>query len=367
MSKNGYLYVQIKDYLKSLIEHSQNDPLYLLPSENQLAQKFRCSRISAKRALNDLEAEGLIIRRKGRGSFVQSEDFASHNLKKTACLLAPELSRRFMMDIIAGIQEYFSGHDINLYLSVTENVVSTEEQAVDSALRRQFDGLLIFPVIHDHYNKALLNMMLINYPVVFVGRQIPGLNTSAVHCNHYEQMRDVMDFLFERGHSNIGFLTEKADIAYCYEERIFAYKEAAATKGKRCINICELDFFSDSKTDAAQEYIRSQISQFFQEHRDITALVSSNHACAYIDQCAIEHRAWIEKMTLVIFDLPEKPILARAREMFFVNQHPCRLGYAAARQLHDQIVNHAPPRQVILHADIEAYKSEEEALFSNMA
>ncbi len=67
-----FLYQEIKDYLLGLIKEHKSEPHYQLPSENQLALKFATTRITAKRALTELQEEGYIYRVHGKGSFHQS-------------------------------------------------------------------------------------------------------------------------------------------------------------------------------------------------------------------------------------------------------------------------------------------------------
>ena len=45
-----------------------------LPSEMQLVMRFGVSRTTVQRALRDFEREGLIVKQRGRGSFVISQD-----------------------------------------------------------------------------------------------------------------------------------------------------------------------------------------------------------------------------------------------------------------------------------------------------
>ena len=42
----------------------------MLPSENKLVQQYKLSRMTIRKALGNLEVEGLIYRKKGKGSFV---------------------------------------------------------------------------------------------------------------------------------------------------------------------------------------------------------------------------------------------------------------------------------------------------------
>lgn len=68
------LYAQIKDHLRSWIEHGLEDgslhPHDLVPPERELCQRYGISRITAKRAIDDLVAEGLLYRRQGKGTFI---------------------------------------------------------------------------------------------------------------------------------------------------------------------------------------------------------------------------------------------------------------------------------------------------------
>jgi GntR family transcriptional regulator len=63
-------YAQIKEYLRAQIAQGNLAPGALLPSEAELCSAFDVSRIVVRRALQELEHEGLIYRRRGKGSFV---------------------------------------------------------------------------------------------------------------------------------------------------------------------------------------------------------------------------------------------------------------------------------------------------------
>lgn len=63
------LYVQVREKLRS--EMSQMEPGDPLPPELELEQRFKVSRITVRRAVEDLAAEGLLIRQRGKGTFVQ--------------------------------------------------------------------------------------------------------------------------------------------------------------------------------------------------------------------------------------------------------------------------------------------------------
>jgi GntR family transcriptional regulator len=63
------LYVQMREKLRS--ELGQMEPGEPIPTETELEKKFRVSRITVRRGVEDLVAEGLLVRQQGRGTFVQ--------------------------------------------------------------------------------------------------------------------------------------------------------------------------------------------------------------------------------------------------------------------------------------------------------
>ena len=68
MTRKAPKYERIKNYLiQGIISRNFCD---ILPSENQLADKFSVSRMTARRALNELERDGTVERIPGKGTFV---------------------------------------------------------------------------------------------------------------------------------------------------------------------------------------------------------------------------------------------------------------------------------------------------------
>ncbi|MFH1135410.1 MAG: GntR family transcriptional regulator [Pseudomonadota bacterium] len=69
MEQNSPKYQNIKNYLAAGI--SARTFTGLIPSENRLAREFGVSRMTARRALEELERDGLVDRIPGKGTFVR--------------------------------------------------------------------------------------------------------------------------------------------------------------------------------------------------------------------------------------------------------------------------------------------------------
>jgi GntR family transcriptional regulator len=64
------LYIQISGRLKDEISAGRFEPAGRLPSEAEIGERFGVSRVTVRLALDELDREGLIERRKGKGTFV---------------------------------------------------------------------------------------------------------------------------------------------------------------------------------------------------------------------------------------------------------------------------------------------------------
>jgi len=73
MRKSSSRYIQVKDYVLSGIENGSWGAGERVPSENELVDLCKVSRMTARRALDELLQAGTLIRIKGKGSFVSEE------------------------------------------------------------------------------------------------------------------------------------------------------------------------------------------------------------------------------------------------------------------------------------------------------
>jgi len=78
------IYYQLKEALRKQIESGALKPHDRLPSERELEEAYDISRMTARRALSELEAEGYIYRHQGRGSFVAEPKIRQGLLRLTS-------------------------------------------------------------------------------------------------------------------------------------------------------------------------------------------------------------------------------------------------------------------------------------------
>lgn len=64
------LYRQIKDFLILSLEKGEWGPGDAIPSEGELAQRFNVSQGTVRKAIDEMAADNLLVRRQGKGTFV---------------------------------------------------------------------------------------------------------------------------------------------------------------------------------------------------------------------------------------------------------------------------------------------------------
>jgi len=100
-------YVQVRKTLEAQIEQEHWNPGDQIPGEPELCRLFGVSRPVIRQALKEMELEGLIVRKKGLGTFISSpkivskslvhslsgfhEDMVEHGLKPVADVLEQEI------------------------------------------------------------------------------------------------------------------------------------------------------------------------------------------------------------------------------------------------------------------------------------
>ena len=64
------LYQQIKTLMMNSLQHAEWRPGEAIPSETELAARFKVSQGTVRKAIDELAAENLLVRRQGKGTFV---------------------------------------------------------------------------------------------------------------------------------------------------------------------------------------------------------------------------------------------------------------------------------------------------------
>ena len=107
--RQAYKYARIKTELSIMILEGQLRPHDRVPSLSEITQKYKVSKITARRVLNDLVTEGLVYTSRGKGSFVadvamRQDTGVAKKKENQLGVVFEHASGLFMSDIIMGIE-----------------------------------------------------------------------------------------------------------------------------------------------------------------------------------------------------------------------------------------------------------------------
>ena len=195
-------YIEIENYLKEIIKNGKDKEL--LPSEKDLVKKFNVSRMTVKKVYDHFEKEGLIYRKKGKGTFIRKINFKNkefhfyylipHFLTYQHDPFYEEIFKGLIKkSIIYDIKSHFSNFNENYY-SILNEIEKNECDAVISFLPEKI-----------HY-KFLEELTDRGYAVFAINRIIKNYNINYISTDHIgDSYRLTKEFL-KRGKRNIGFI-----------------------------------------------------------------------------------------------------------------------------------------------------------------
>ena len=102
------LYLQIQLALRELIRSGEFPPGAQIPSEPALATQYQVSRMTARKAVDRLVAQGLLIRRPGKGTFV-AQDVMSYGLSTMLSFSGTLRARGFTVETHVLSQQIIPG------------------------------------------------------------------------------------------------------------------------------------------------------------------------------------------------------------------------------------------------------------------
>jgi GntR family transcriptional regulator len=130
------LYIQLKEVLNENIQRGQWKPLERIPGEPELCRSFGVSRTVVRQALKEMEYEGLIVREKGRGTFVAAPRISSRSLVHSLAGFYEDMAERGLEPINKILEQTIMPADPKL----AEHLSLEEMEPVIKLTRLRFVG-----------------------------------------------------------------------------------------------------------------------------------------------------------------------------------------------------------------------------------
>lgn len=187
-----------------------------LPTESQLAHETGLSLTTVRRAFDELVQQGLVERRQGAGSFVQSPERRAQRVRRTVGVLVPT-TQLYYPRVLQGIEEALSAAGAGMQLSTYHYDEVEEHRDLEFLLDSGVEGLLLVPTLLNVADpQARVDaLMALPVPAVLVERHVMGTGaydrSEYVCSDHAGGAYDAVRHLHQLGHTRIALVARSAN------------------------------------------------------------------------------------------------------------------------------------------------------------
>lgn len=209
MSKTA-LYLKIKQDIKESIDHGVLQEGDRIPSELELAEKYRVSRNPTRQALRELELAGYIVRSRRRGSFVAPRAQRMRHLRlsqgRILALVCPPARSPHLKHIIEGFTEQAGEVGYNVLIYFMDSTTKSQAEVLNDLRHSGLSGVALWLMEDGDKNlDALTACRDAAFPLVLVDRFQRGFDSDFVVSDNEAIGYETTRALIARGHRTIGF------------------------------------------------------------------------------------------------------------------------------------------------------------------
>lgn len=219
------LYQTILNDLKKQIETGQLRPTDQVPTEKELSERYKVSRITSKRALTELELAGLITRIRGKGSFVTDHPANASpagSAQKRILFLLPFSGNLALGNFPAGLQPILQKNEYDVMMT-NYAFLNTHDA---KAIMQEFAGLIYYAPYNQQHLELLFNLSLKHFPVIVLDKEISDLSLPTIMSDNFSGGVIATQHLLDLGHTRIGYLFGETKHAQSTRQRYLGYLQA---------------------------------------------------------------------------------------------------------------------------------------------
>ena len=205
-----YLYLKIYEDLKSQIINGILAGGERLPTEMDLIQKYGVSRITAIKAMQKLENDGLVKRTRGSGTYVTYSDVSTFHsgyipldVKSKNIAFIGYCSAMFVAQILSRFQHNAVAYGYNVSVFDTSSDMIREADILKAVVQGNFSGIVYHSKKGEANIPGLLSIISKKIPIVFIDEVIEMLRMPCVKTNNYLGGYKMGKHIIEKGHRNI--------------------------------------------------------------------------------------------------------------------------------------------------------------------
>ena len=193
-------------------------------------------------------------------------------------LIVEDISNAFFSTLARTVEDKLYSLGYRIVYCSTENDDRKGNELVSMLLHQQVDGFLITP--SKGMDSQIAELVALDVPVVLMDRCFPHVAAPSVMVHNYGAVRNAVNYLFEKGYWQIGFVTVDLDQIQMHERKE-GYLGALKEKGVRNVRQLVLKLpYEQSKEKDIQA-----IMGFVKRHPGLDALFFATN---YLGICGLE-------------------------------------------------------------------------------
>jgi DNA-binding LacI/PurR family transcriptional regulator len=204
-------------------------------TQREIVERFGVSTTTAIRALNELVTDGVVVRRRGRGTFVAQRPPTSPapparpQGRRELTYIGPDSSSAHESSLLAGLAAETATLGYGLAMEHTRGIAH-EEEVLRRIAGTGTDGVVLFPRDRSTAAGAVEELRRSGTAVVVVDRYFPGLPTDAVIFDDFAVGFEVTAAMLDRGHRSVAVLWSEADVT-SVRDRLSGHYRALRERG----------------------------------------------------------------------------------------------------------------------------------------
>lgn len=169
-----------------------------LPTERDMAHLSGTSRITVRRAFEQLEKAGVLVREQGRGTFVAAHTRGNPSASGYIALLA-SVDEYFVLEFIRELEKALIARDLLLVLRLTNEIPEREEEAAIDLVSKGISNLVIWPSGQNFPARTFERLRVLGTNMVFFDRMLPGSYADYVGLDNTHAMAQLFACADKRG------------------------------------------------------------------------------------------------------------------------------------------------------------------------
>jgi len=245
-----------------------------------IAKKAETSIATVSRVLNNKEGFSEETRQKVLQAMEETgyeSNAIARSLKKqktnTIGVIIPNISSMLSNEILNGIEEYAHANDYNVIVSYTYSDPKKVMQTLKTFNEQRVDGILFTSdYLTAEYYQYIERMQA---PVVLVATEAENHDLPFVKVNDVDASSAAVEYLIQKGHTEIGMLSGPPSDPMAGASRIKGYKQALASA-----NLETTDSKIVYQTDFSFEEGKENFVRLMDAHPEITAIFAASDELA---------------------------------------------------------------------------------------